>query len=239
VPSRQRSLQRRRSQTTDVARPSNESEQDRVRQAERAVELARLTVEGFAATAAIATKFSTHTFGDGDVHQSLAALRRAIYKLESGKLADVEGLLLGQAVALNAIFSQMMIRADRLLDVNPDLMERYMRLGLRAQGQSRATLEALAAIKHPPTVMAHLAQVSQGPQQVNNFLATIGPHPARGGDLESGQDELLEAHVESVDGCPPSSSGPGDQALAPLGTVNRTENLGREGSVKPKRLSRR
>jgi hypothetical protein len=148
VPIRRKSLQPPRNQTTEVARRRDDSHGPSIvaGQEGSAEEQARLTVEGFATNAAIAIKFSTHTFGDGDVHQSLAALRRAIHKIESGELADVEGLLLGQAVALNAIFSQMMLRADRLLGVNPDLMERYIRLGLRAQGQSRATLEALATI---------------------------------------------------------------------------------------------
>jgi len=131
-----------------------------------------------------------------------------------------------------------MLRADRLLGVNPDLMERYVRLGLRAQGQSRATLEALAAVKNPPTVMAHLAQVSHGPQ-VNNLVATLGPRRLRDDNLENRRNELLEADVESVDGCPPSASVSSDQTLAPVGFIDRSENRGREGPVKPKRLSRK
>jgi hypothetical protein len=46
--------------------------------------------------------------------------------------------------------------------------ERYLRLALKAQSQSRATLETLSAIKNPPVVYAKQANIAHGPQQVNN-----------------------------------------------------------------------
>ena len=52
-------------------------------------------------------------------------------------------------------------------------MADYLRLALKAQAQSRATAEALAAIKQGPVVIARQANIAHGPQQVNN-----GPAPA-------------------------------------------------------------
>jgi hypothetical protein len=52
-----------------------------------------------------------------------------------------------------------------------DVAERMMRPGLKAQGQSRATLETLAAIKNPPMVFARQANIVHGPQQVSNTLS--------------------------------------------------------------------
>ena len=43
------------------------------------------------------------------------------------------------------------------------LSGRYMRLTLKAQGQRRATLETLAAIKNPTTMFARQANITQGP----------------------------------------------------------------------------
>jgi hypothetical protein len=43
-----------------------------------------------------------------------------------------------------------------------------MRLALKAQSQCRATLETLSAIKNPPVVFARQANITNGPQQVNN-----------------------------------------------------------------------
>ena len=54
------------------------------------------------------------------------------------------------------------------MDEYIEATERYMRLALKAQGQCRATLETLAAIKNPPVVFARQANFANGPQQVNN-----------------------------------------------------------------------
>jgi hypothetical protein len=51
-----------------------------------------------------------------------------------------------------------------------------MRLALKAQSQSRATVETLAAIKNPPVVYARQANFAAGHQQVNNGVR----HRARG-----------------------------------------------------------
>lgn len=58
----------------------------------------------------------------------------------------------------------------------------YLGLALKAQAQCRATLEALAEIKNPrPMAFVKQANISGGPQQVNN-----GMHPGGGqGDAES------------------------------------------------------
>jgi hypothetical protein len=48
-----------------------------------------------------------------------------------------------------------------------------MRLALKAQGQCRATLETLAAIKNPPVVFAKQRNISHGHQQVNNGAAPL------------------------------------------------------------------
>ncbi len=41
-------------------------------------------------------------------------------------------------------------------------------MALKAQSNSRATAEALAAIQNPPTVFARQANIANGPQQINN-----------------------------------------------------------------------
>jgi len=49
--------------------------------------------------------------------------------------------------------------------------EPYLRLALKAQSQSRASIESLAQIKNPPVVYARQAYLANGPQQVNNGVA--------------------------------------------------------------------
>lgn len=50
---------------------------------------------------------------------------------------------------------------------------RLVVLALKAQGQCRATVEALAAIKNPPVVFAKQANIAHGPQQVNNGVVQV------------------------------------------------------------------
>ena len=44
-------------------------------------------------------------------------------------------------------------------------------MALKAQDQSRRTLETLAQMKKPAVVIAQQANITQGPQQVNNNLS--------------------------------------------------------------------
>jgi hypothetical protein len=41
---------------------------------------------------------------------------------------------------------------------------------LKAQGQCRATLQTRAEIRNPPVIYARQANVTSGPQQINNNL---------------------------------------------------------------------
>ena len=56
--------------------------------------------------------------------------------------------------------------------------ETYLRLALKAQNQSRMTLETLATLKNPPVVFAKQANINQGNgnQQVNNGTPAPASH---------------------------------------------------------------
>jgi hypothetical protein len=77
-------------------------------------------------------------------------------------------------MAVDAIFASLARRAQMNMGEYMNAVDRYMRLALKAQGQCRATLETLAAIKNPPVVFAKQANIAQGPQQVNNTLNKSG-----------------------------------------------------------------
>jgi len=100
----------------------------------------------------------------------------------------------------------------------------YMRIALKAQSPSRATVETLAAIKNPPVVFARQANINNGgQQQVNNGtappLATAHAHAEKSQFVPT---ELLEAtDVQRLDTRTANATGGDDQGLAPLGAVNR------------------
>jgi hypothetical protein len=90
-----------------------------------------------------------------------------------------EQMLLAQAEALQAVFYEMMRRAALNMGQYIEPTEIYMRLGLKAQSQCRATIETLGELKNPRPIYLNPKQVnnvagnqqvnsSEGPQQVNN-----------------------------------------------------------------------
>jgi hypothetical protein len=108
----------------------------------------------------------------------------------SGNLTRPEGILLIQAQTLDAIFNDLARRAKSSEYLSQ--FEAYLRLGLKAQAQCRATLETLAEIKNPPRVaFVHQANIANGPQQVNNAPAATEA-ASRAGETENPPNKLLE-----------------------------------------------
>lgn len=102
---------------------------------------------------------------------------------------QVLDMLVGQAHALQSIFMSLARRA-----ANQDYLkqhETYLRMALKAQNQSRMTLETLAKIKNPPVIFAKQANINQGNgnQQVNNSTPAPASHAEKNINQ---QNELLE-----------------------------------------------
>lgn len=118
--------------------------------------------------AAVSTQFSKRTFGEVALWETASVLAEKVAAVHRGELKELEALLTSQAVALNAIFTELALRAALNIGEYLDATDRYMRLALKAQSQCRATVETLALIRNPQTVFARQANIAQGPQQVNN-----------------------------------------------------------------------
>lgn len=125
-------------------------------------------------------------------------LSRQVDQMRSGDLGKAEAMLYAQAQTLDAIFLNLATRAHRQMGQGDYLYaaDTYMKLALRAQSQCRATLEALASIKNPPVVYAKQANVTTGPQQVNNTINSLGTPVVKAenlpNELSGGQHELRE-----------------------------------------------
>jgi hypothetical protein len=186
-------------------------------------------VDGCAMNAATAAVYSS-ALGELDLTECLAALVEQIRNVQAGDLSGAEAMLTAQAVALNAMFTQLAHRASKMTIV--DQLDRLTRLALKAQGQCRATLETLAAIKNPPMVFARQANISQGPQQVNNNpTVTQGNRHDAATRAHAGSSEieqLLEPVYEAELVPPaPSASGTRDHKLATVAVLHRSTNRGR------------
>jgi hypothetical protein len=94
----------------------------------------------------------------------------------------------GQEAALQELLNAAL---EAAVLANPT---KFRKLALKAQSQCRATLETLAAIKHPqPITFVRQANVAHGPQQVNNSTPSTA-ESTRARELENAPNELLEQH---------------------------------------------
>lgn len=119
-------------------------------------------------------------------------LATQIDAVNNGSMKRPEAMLLAQAHTLDELFNNLARRAQDQQTIQ--WFEGSLRLALKAQGQCRATLETLAAIKNPPVIFAKQANISNGPQQINNGV------PAHAGEIKNQANELLEhTHGERLD----------------------------------------
>jgi len=126
--------------------------------------------------------------------------------------SQAEAMLMNQATALQSLFARMAERATGA-EYMPNF-EIFMRVALKAQSQCRATLETLAAIKNPPLVYAKQANVTTGPQQVNNVTHT--------GKKQNQSIELLEeSNGNYLDTRAQTAPARVNSDLEAVGTVNR------------------
>lgn len=155
-------------------------------------------------------------------------------KVNGGDMTEVERMLAHQAVALQSIFTRLVEGAMSAEMVSSfDLNLRY---GLRAQAQCRATLETLAAIKNPSVVFARQANLTTGPQQINNGVAPR----ARGGSVEFDQTEQSGGqHELRQDGGTSALALGDDSPMAPMGAIDGAADAGRQGAVLSQRMEGR
>ena len=161
---------------------------------------------------AVIESFNVGLGEDFDFQSNMRVLGKTIREIQSGDLSKIEEMYISQAVALEAMFASLARRAkvqDKLLQYDT-----HMRLALKAQNQSRATLQALVQLKQPSnTQFIKQANIAQGHQQVNN-LAEKNITP---------QNELLEdIHGNSQLDTGTTTKPKGiDTALEALDKVNR------------------
>ena len=161
-------------------------------------------------------------FGELSLNGMIDELREHATNVQKGDLGRVEAMLSHQAHTLDAIFNNLARRAALNAGEYMGACDTYLRLALKAQSQCRATLETIAEIKNPPIVIARQANVTTGPQQVNNGIPADVASRAR--QLESAPNQLLEeSHGEQLD-CGTKGAATGiDSQLAAVGEFDRAE----------------
>ena len=161
--------------------------------------------------------------GELDNAGLVKALTDETAKVRNGDLSYVEAMLIAQATTLQTVFASLLLKASSQDQLKH--WESYMRLGLKAQNQCRMTLETLAAIKNPPVIFARQANIANGPQQVNNSVASEAFEPparAPAGKFSISKTELMEAGDEQrVDPRTTRAAVGVDTPVEALGKVHR------------------
>jgi hypothetical protein len=142
-------------------------------------------------------------------------MRYAADEVVAGDLNRIERLLSNQFMTLDAIFNRLAQRSIKQEYMKQ--METCLRLALKAQGQARATAEAIALIKNPVPYIKQ-TNIAQGYQQVNNGLAAPSAHA---GNSSFAQSKLLGAKngqtLERMDTRAQAQAGRVDSEMATVG----------------------
>lgn len=127
---------------------------------------------------------------DVDMNLMVDHLRTTFAEVKGGDLHTLEAMLISQATALQTIFTSLARRAqDQEYQKN---LEAFLRLALKAQAQSRATISALVDLKYPrQATFVKQANIANGPQQVNN-----------GGAAGELSDQYAQAHAHAEKSAP-------------------------------------
>ncbi len=132
------------------------------------------------------------SFDNLELMSLVEELRHQVDETIDGDLGRAEAMLTTQAHSLDAIFGNLARRA-----INAEYLsnfDTFLKLGLRAQSQCRATWETLAVIKNP-IGRAYVGQANFAQnQQINNES-----EPSRTREKEKRPDELLENKAHEPD----------------------------------------
>ncbi len=153
---------------------------------------ARATLRPSINAAFVIDAYSGNLLGkDASLAEMVKGLSDSMHRSKDGDLFTMEAMLIGQATALQTIFTSLARRAQD--QTQQRHFEAFLGLALKAQAQSRATISALVDLKFPrqQATFVKQANIAHGPQQVNNGAA---PPPAvtHGEEAQPQQNKLLE-----------------------------------------------
>lgn len=155
-------------------------------------------------------------------------LATAIRRIKDGDMLDAEAMLFSQATALQTLFVDLSMKAAK-----QTLLPHYqtfLTLALKAQSQSRSTIQALTELKFPRQVIMKQTNVANGAQQINNGSDVQEPSAARTPENEplknklSSQIEDTRHERETLEfGTTAAASGI-DQELVPVEKIIRAKD---------------
>lgn len=105
--------------------------------------IAKVALDPAAHAVSVAELFNRGSFGQRGATETYTVLLDQLKGAKAGDLSHYRALLASQAISLNSIFTELSRRAACNMGEYLGATETYMRLALKAQAQSRSTIEAL------------------------------------------------------------------------------------------------
>jgi len=117
-----------------------------------------------------------------DLTDTVDIMAEACKKVRANDLSDQRDILTSQAMALDAIFTVMIMRSENNLKDYFDASQRFMRMALKAQAQCRTTIEALDRLaRGGEQVIKHVHVDNRGGQAVIADSVQTGRQNAENG----------------------------------------------------------
>jgi hypothetical protein len=153
---------------------------------------AQMALQPSVNAAAVIQSYTGAMFGkEPDINVLIDGLRDSFKTVKNGDLSNLEAMLVGQATALQSLFTSLARRAQS--QQSQRHLEAFLGLALKAQAQSRATIQAVVELKYPRQVACvKQSNISHGPQQVNNGPAHAADVRTHAEENRVQQNKLLE-----------------------------------------------
>ncbi|WP_144022284.1 hypothetical protein [Caballeronia sordidicola] len=190
--------------------------------------LARASVTPSVSSATTRTAFLHESLEKVNFADHAREVAKQIGKVINDDMSAAEGMLMAQALTLDAIFNDFARQAASRSQI-PHL-EAYMRMAMKAQAQCVATLRVIGELKNPKQVSFVKQQNNAaGPQQINNGPVTQGGHARGNTEKAITTNELLTDDTEARNGATldigaTGGAGRENQALETVGAVNGSED---------------
>jgi hypothetical protein len=167
-------------------------------------------------SAILADSFTKNIFPEMAIVDVASELSANIKDIQSGNMQSIEAMLVGQAQALQTMFVSLGRQAASKTQLAQ--YTAFMNLALKAQSQSRATIQALTELKYPKqATYVNQANIANGNQQVNNAKCTHAPTHAKA-ILNQPNELLSEINNAEMDNRRTATTNGTDKEMATVAT---------------------
>ena len=196
--------------------------------ADRTKRLNELAVSADMLNATLALPFYGSIANEVSLNNIVGGLKQQIAAVQAGDMTSIEAMLVALANSLQTMF----VSLGRMAANKTQLVQytAFMNLALKAQSQSRATIQALVELKYPKqTNFVKQANIANGHQKINNnapaadhkATSTRAPAHAPAKEINNQPNELLEVNNgrKTMDGRTTQTEILKDKAMATMATM--------------------